>query len=167
MTQRAAGGTFTFGLQGDSHPERVNKQFDADLYVRTLLSAASDQPDFYLTIGDDFSVDALKTVNPQTVAAQYLNQRNWGWLGGRACVPGDGNHVAICWRTLTARPITSRCGRRPHATPTIRSPRPMRSTPGDVEPVEFIGQLRDYYAFTWGDALFVVIDLILAFTTDR
>jgi phosphodiesterase/alkaline phosphatase D-like protein len=29
---------------------------------------------------------------------------------------------------------------------------------GDVEPVQFIGQLRDYYAFIWGDALFVVID---------
>ena len=27
-----------------------------------------------------------------------------------------------------------------------------------LEPVEFIGQLRDYYALTWGDALFVVID---------
>jgi hypothetical protein len=29
---------------------------------------------------------------------------------------------------------------------------------GDSEPVGPIGLLRDYYAFTWGDALFVVID---------
>jgi hypothetical protein len=29
---------------------------------------------------------------------------------------------------------------------------------GDAEQVQFIGQLRDYYAWTWGDALFVVID---------
>jgi hypothetical protein len=29
---------------------------------------------------------------------------------------------------------------------------------GDVKPVENIGLLRDYYAWTWGDALFVVID---------
>jgi hypothetical protein len=29
---------------------------------------------------------------------------------------------------------------------------------GDAEPVPYIGSLRDYYAFTWGDALFVVID---------
>ena len=29
---------------------------------------------------------------------------------------------------------------------------------GDSKPVEFIGQLRDYFAWTWGDALFVTID---------
>ena len=64
-TQRAPGSTFTFDIQGDSHPERVKNQFDADLYARTLRSAAADQPDFYLTIGDDFSVDTLKTVNAE------------------------------------------------------------------------------------------------------
>jgi len=37
-------------------------------------------------------------------------------------------------------------------------PAPDNFYTGDAEPVEFIGQLRDYYAFTWGDALFVVID---------
>jgi len=42
-TQRAPGSTFTFDIQGDSHPERLNKQFDPDLYTRTLLSAASDR----------------------------------------------------------------------------------------------------------------------------
>ena len=29
---------------------------------------------------------------------------------------------------------------------------------GNAEPVEFIGLLRNYFAWTWGDALFVVID---------
>ena len=29
---------------------------------------------------------------------------------------------------------------------------------GDTQEVEYIGLLGDYYAFTWGDALFVVID---------
>jgi hypothetical protein len=29
---------------------------------------------------------------------------------------------------------------------------------GDAKPVQYIGMLQDYYAFTWGDALFVVID---------
>ncbi|HNA55512.1 MAG TPA: hypothetical protein PLM13_14315, partial [Anaerolineales bacterium] len=59
-TARAAGSTFTFDIQGDSHPERVKNQFDPNLYTKTLLSAASDQPDFYIAIGDDFSVDTLK-----------------------------------------------------------------------------------------------------------
>jgi hypothetical protein len=29
---------------------------------------------------------------------------------------------------------------------------------GNTEPVEFIGLLRNYFAWTWGDALFVIID---------
>jgi hypothetical protein len=34
MTQRIPGSTFTFDIQGDSHPERVNQQFNSDLYKR-------------------------------------------------------------------------------------------------------------------------------------
>ena len=39
VTQRTAGSTFLFEVQGDSHPERVGKMFDADLYARTLRGA--------------------------------------------------------------------------------------------------------------------------------
>ena len=92
MTQRAPGSTFTFDIQGDSHPERVNKQFDADLYTRTLRSAASDQPDFYMTIGDDFSVDQLKTVNAETVRQLYINQRQWLGLVDAPVFLVNGNH---------------------------------------------------------------------------
>ncbi|MBP7688565.1 MAG: hypothetical protein KA765_11675, partial [Thermoflexales bacterium] len=156
MTQRAAGSTFTFGLQGDSHPERVNKQFDADLYVRTLLSAASDQPDFYLTIGDDFSVDALKTVNPQTVAAQYLNQRNWLGRVGAPVFLVNGNHEQASLANLNGTADNVAVWAQTARNAYYPQPAPDAFYTGDVEPVEFIGQLRDYYAFTWGDALFVV-----------
>jgi hypothetical protein len=33
---RVAGSTFTFAIQGDSHPERTAKQFDPNLYAQTL-----------------------------------------------------------------------------------------------------------------------------------
>ncbi len=48
VTQRAPGSVFSFAVQGDSHPERVKNQFDPDLYIRTLLAAAAEQPDFYI-----------------------------------------------------------------------------------------------------------------------
>ena len=73
-TQRAAGSTFTFGIQGDSHPERPQMN-DPELYARTLLNAASGHPDFYICMGDDFSVDTLRTVNADTVAERYALQR--------------------------------------------------------------------------------------------
>lgn len=72
-TQRAPGSTYTFCIQGDSHPERAS-QFDSALYLRTLQTVAADRPDFYLMIGDDFSVDTLKTLNAATVAERYTLQ---------------------------------------------------------------------------------------------
>ncbi len=37
-------------------------------------------------------------------------------------------------------------------------PAPDNFYTGDKEPVEFVGLLRDYYAWTWGDALFITLD---------
>jgi len=54
-TQRKAGATFSFVVQGDSHPERAGKMFNADLYVQTLNNIASQKPDFMIMLGDDFS----------------------------------------------------------------------------------------------------------------
>jgi len=158
MTQRAPGSTFTFAIQGDSHPERVKNQFDPDLYVRTLLSAAKDQPDFYLTIGDDFSVDALKTVNQQTVKAQYINQRQWLGLVDAPVFLVNGNHEQASLANLDGTPDNVAVWAQTARNAYFPQPGPDGFYSGDSEPVEFIGLLRDYYAFTWGDALFVVID---------
>jgi phosphodiesterase/alkaline phosphatase D-like protein len=158
ITQRAPGSTFTFDIQGDSHPERVKNQFDPDLYIRTLLSAAEDQPDFYMTIGDDFSVDALKTVNPQTVTAQYVNQRQWLGLVGAPVFLVNGNHEQASLANLNGTPDNVAVWAQTARNAYFPQPELDSFYSGDAEPVEFIGLLRDYYAFTWGDALFVVID---------
>jgi hypothetical protein len=158
ITQRAVGSAFTFEIQGDSHPERVGKQFDANLYTKTLLSAAADQPDFYMTIGDDFSVDALKTVNAQTVTEQYINQRQWLGLVGAPVFLVNGNHEQAALANLNGTPDNVAVWAQTARNAYYPQPTPDSFYTGDTEPVEFIGQLRDYYAFTWGDALFVVID---------
>jgi hypothetical protein len=158
MTQRAPDAAFTFDIQGDSHPERVGKQFDAALYTRTLQSAAADQPDFYMTIGDDFSVDTLKTVNAETVAAQYINQRQWLGLVGAPVFLVNGNHEQASLANLNGTADNVAVWAQTARNAYYPQPAPDSFYTGDVAPVEFIGQLRDYYAFTWGDALFVVID---------
>jgi hypothetical protein len=158
VTQRAPGSTFTFDIQGDSHPERVVKQFDAGLYVRTLQSAADDQPDFYLTIGDDFSVDTLKTVDPSTVTALYVNQRQWLGQVGTPVFLVNGNHEQAALANLDGTPDNVAVWAQTARNSYYPQPAPDAFYTGDAEPVEHIGLLRDYYAFTWGDALFVVID---------
>jgi hypothetical protein len=157
-TQRLPGSTFTFGIQGDSHPERVGKQFDAGLYTRTLLSAAANQPDFYLTIGDDFSVDTLKDVNPESVQALYINQRQYLGLVGASVFLVNGNHEQASAANLDGTPDNVAVWAQTARNAYYPQPAPDSFYTGDTEPVEHIGLLRDYYAFTWGDALFVVID---------
>ena len=46
----------------------------------------------------------------------------------------------------------------PSAQPVLPAPGPDAFYAGEAEQVEGIGVLRDYYAWTWGDALFVAID---------
>lgn len=158
VTQRAPGSTFTFDVQGDSHPERAGKEFDAGLYARTLLSAAADAPDFYMTIGDDFSVDALKTVTPETVRALYINQRQWLGLVGAPVFLVNGNHEQAALANLDGTPDNVAVWAQTARNAYYPQPAPDAFYSGNLEPVEPIGLLRDYYAFTWGDALFVVID---------
>jgi hypothetical protein len=158
FTQRNSGSTFTFDIQGDSHPERVKNQFDANLYTRTLQSAAADQPDFYMTIGDDFSVDTLKTVNAETVTALYINQRRWLGLVGAPVFLVNGNHEQASMANLDGTQNNVAVWAQTARNAYYPLPAPDSFYTGNAEPVEFIGQLRDYYAFTWGDALFVVID---------
>ena len=107
VTQRAPGSAFTFAIQGDSHPERVNKQFDAELYVRALNNAAADRPDFYLTIGDDFSVDNSQDGQRGHghAALHEAASNGWGWWK-RRCSWSTATTSRLRWRTWTARPTT-------------------------------------------------------------
>jgi hypothetical protein len=77
QTARPAGSTFMFALQGDSHPERLKSEFDPTLYQRTLDAVAADRPDFYIAMGDDFSVDTLDAtaITEAQVRGRYTLQR--------------------------------------------------------------------------------------------
>ena len=78
--QRKVGSNFSFVVQGDSHPERVGKMFNADLYTQTLGNIAKQKPDFMVMLGDDFSIDPLiekNSANQVNVEKVYSTQRNW------------------------------------------------------------------------------------------
>ncbi|MGD0090608.1 MAG: metallophosphoesterase [Planctomycetota bacterium] len=161
QTQRAAGSAFTFGVQGDSHPERPQMN-DPELYARTLLNAAAGKPDFYICLGDDFSVDTLRTVTADTVAQRYALQRPFLGLVAQsaALVLVNGNHEQASLFNFKQTDVRHDVAvwaqnARNRYFPT---PAPDGCFSGDSEPLEPIGPLKDYYAWTWGDALFVVLD---------
>jgi hypothetical protein len=158
-TQRAPGSPFTFALQGDSHPERP-QQHDAALYAQTLRAVAADRPDFYLTSGDDFSVDTLATVDPAEVRGLYLRQRHFLSLVGQSAplFLVNGNHEQAAQANLDGTPNNVAVWAQNARNALFPLPAPDAFYTGDAAAVEQIGVLRDYYAWTWGDALFVVID---------
>ena len=160
-TQRAIGSTFTFGVQGDSHPERPQMS-DPELYARTLLTAANGKPDLYICMGDDFSVDTLQTITADTVAQRYMLQRPFLGLVAQAAslVLVNGNHEQASlfnYKQTDVRhdvAVWAQNARNRY----FPAPAPDGFYTGDSEPLEAIGPLKDYYAWTWGDALFVVLD---------
>jgi len=166
-TQRPRGTTFTFGVQGDSHPERTKEMFNGDLYTLNMQNVRARQPDFYIALGDDFSVEPLLgkgTVSQAAVEQLYQTQRGWFSLLG-ASVPVflvNGNHEDAAAYLLSPQyqtpyaslPIWAGTARNAY----FALPSPDAFYTGDASTVAGVGLLRDYYAWEWGDALFVVID---------
>lgn len=166
-TQRTVGSTFTFGVQGDSHPERAGLMFNSDLYTLNMKNVASRLPDFYFALGDDFSVEGLldrNQLSQANVDALYRNQRTYFGVMGHSTPVFlvNGNHEQAAKYLLNGR-FTTPYGDAPIFQGKARVvffplPAPDGFYSGDTEQVSGVGLLRDYYAWEWGDALFVAID---------
>jgi hypothetical protein len=162
-TQRPPGSTFTFGVQGDSHPERLNRMYQPDLYLRTMQNVRQDGLDFYIALGDDFSIDPLYNrgrLNAEAVAQIYINPRRFlGLVGSSAPLfLVNGNHEQAAAYLLDGTPNSPPVLAGKARNLYYPQPAPDSFYTGDREPVEFVGLLHDYYAWTWGDALFVTMD---------
>jgi hypothetical protein len=160
-TRRAPGSAFTFCVQGDSHPERPFMS-NPNLYARTLLQAASCNPDLYFCMGDDFSVDRVWTVNAENLTAPYLLQRPFMGLVAKSAslYLVNGNHEQASlfnFNQMDERREVA-VGVQTARNKYFPMPGPEGIYTGDEQEFKGIGLLRDYFAWTWGDALFVVLD---------
>ncbi len=161
-TARPSGSSYIFAIQGDSHPERERTTFNADLYRRTLNSVAADQPDFYILMGDDFSIDQYDPANitQALVESRYTLQRPYlGIVGKRAPLfLVNGNHEQAARYLLDGTPNNPAVWAQNSRNALFSQPAPDNFYTGNTESVTHIGLLRNYFSWTWGDALFVVID---------
>ncbi|MCX6013644.1 MAG: metallophosphoesterase [Chloroflexi bacterium] len=162
-TQRTPGNTFSFGIQGDSHPDRPGKMFDSELYLQTMNNVKNIDPDFYLTLGDDFSIESLidkNTLSQESVNQVYSNQRDYLGIVGSSSPLFliNGNHEQAAQYLLNGTMNNAAVFAGIARTMFFPLPAPGAFYTGDTEPVQYVGLLKDYYAWTWGDALFVVID---------
>lgn len=154
-TRRPAGSHFTVTVTADSH---LDQNTDAVLYQRTLANALADAPDFHIDLGDTFMTG--KHESRDGAARQYLAQR---YYLGQLCrsaplflVLGnhDGEEAKLLRGGADSLAVWSNQMRKRY----FPNPSPDGFYTGNTVRDPLAGQLQDYYAWEWGDALFVVLN---------
>jgi hypothetical protein len=166
QTQRPPGSTFTFTITSDSHLN-INPFGNSSLLQQTLQNVSSGSPDFHLDLGDTFAMDNLST--QAQADNSYLNLRPYFGLISHS-VPvflalgnheqNEGWHLNDTGNPATSPPVMSANARNRY----YLNPDPLLdafySGNADNTTSAIAGDhsIGDYYAWQWGDALFVVID---------
>ncbi|MEI7670433.1 MAG: metallophosphoesterase, partial [Pseudomonadota bacterium] len=160
-TQRSIGSSFTFIVQADPH---LDASSDTALYRRCLQNQLEDAPDFMIDLGDFLMSDKLKNASNviphDTIPFRCNLLRSYyetechsvplfitlgnhegesGWYQN-----GTANNVAI-WDAQERNKY-------------FMNPAPDNFYSGDTSFTNYVGKRKSYYAWQWGDALFMVID---------
>lgn len=155
-TQRKTGNTFVFTIQSDSHLDQNTRPA---VYERTLANALADKPDFHIDLGDTFMTDKYgkdyRSSLPQYIAQRYYfgqiahssplflvlgnhdGEKKDGYDGSSDCMS--------VWSCLNRKKM-------------FPNPFPDGFYTGNKLEMKHIGRLENYFAWEWGDALFIALD---------
>ncbi len=155
-TQRPAGEGFTFAIQADPHRDGHT---DENLYRATLQNELSARPDFLIDLGDTFMTEKFATSYDQVIN-RYIQDREFFGIVSTS-VPVflvNGNHDGeqgwVLDGTANNDAIWATEARKTYYLPPYNDSFYSGSTA--LEPI--VGQRGSYYAWQWGDALFVTLD---------
>lgn len=160
-TQRTPGNSFTFVVQADPH---LDSQSDSALYRRCLENQLADAPDFMVDLGDIFMSDKMKNAQGK-ITRDTVNYRVRYMRGYYETVNHSvplfialGNHEGEAGWNLNANGENVAIYGTQERKKYFRNPVPDGFYTGDETNHPFVGQRENYYAWHWGDALFVVLD---------
>lgn len=161
-TQRAKGEGFTFTIEADEH--LYDKKGYTPLYEICLANQALDRPDFMFslgdTFGDDHTPDETTSADMKALHEDYLKYLgkithsipfffclgNHEGENGYYLQQNNGENIAVYgtqWRKYY-----------------YPNPYPNEFYSGNMTQEAYgIGYPENYYAFTWGDVLFLVLDV--------
>lgn len=163
---RAPGSSYTFTIQADSH---LDENSDPEVYRRTLANIRADAPDFHIDLGDTFmcekhSAPLTATVqaaqDQATVDARYAYERAYFGLMTHS-VPlflVNGNHEGELGWLRDATPLNIAIWTTAARQNYYMNPVPDTFYSGDSTTEQFVGKRASWYAWNWGDALFIVLD---------
>lgn len=161
QTARAVSSTFKFVVEADPH---LDEQSDTAVYNRCLQNQLEDAPDFMIDLGDFLMTDKLKNASNiiprDTIPFRCKLFRSYYEklchtvplfisLGNHEGEAGwnlnnTANNIAV-WGTLDRKKY-------------FLNPAPDAFYSGDTTNHNYVGKRENYYAWTWGNALFIVID---------
>jgi hypothetical protein len=159
-TARAEGEEFSFTVTSDSH---LGMMGSASRYEQATLNVAADQPDFHFDLGDTFITNSA--VNQAGIDQAYMNQRPYigNYASSSPVFLTPGNHEnEEGWNLDDAfsKALASINSRKAfYPTPSPATLGDFYTTDTTVRSgVDGNGYPEGYYAFEWGDALFVVVN---------
>lgn len=156
ITRRPPGSTFTFTMQADSH---LDENTDPLIYARAMENMRADNPDFMIDLGDTFMTDKY-TTGYKDSAKQYLAQR---YYFGLLCTNAPlfltlGNHDGEQGRFLNGTSENMTIWSNAMRKSLFPNPVPDGFYTGNATPDPIAGLPENYFAWEWGDALFLVLD---------
>jgi len=161
-TQRSAGKSFTFTVEADEH--LYDKKGVSSIYNITLANQLSDKPDFMFSLGDTFGDDHT----PEETTSQDMKQLHLDYIPYLAKITHSvpfffclGNHEGENGYYLNQHDGSNigvyGTNWRKYYFP---NPVPNDFYTGNSHEEEYgIGLPENYYAFTWGNVQFIVLDV--------
>lgn len=156
-TQRTVGQAFSFAVEADPHLDENSNYYT---FQNTLRNMTKLQPDFLIDLGDNFMTEKFPLVNRYYIEQRNLLYRNF-W--DQVCNNFPlyivvGNHEGeLGWLNSSQADdefnLTNSIRRQYY-----RNPAPNGFYTGNDLQDAWLGNRQNYYAWNWGDALFVVID---------
>jgi hypothetical protein len=167
-TQRSAGTKFCFGIEADPH--MYDKKGSDGMFRQTLKNISKDTLDFFLDLGDTFGDDHVPSDVTKVVAMKlHLRMRSYLDLICHSapfyfCIASHEGESGY-W-LLQAPPdnmaVNSTLARQFY----YPNPVPDSFYSGNTVSEDYgIGLPENYYAWEWGDALFVVLDAYRGYTS--
>ena len=160
-TARPSGESFTFVIEADPH---LDASSDTALYRLCLKNQLEDAPDFMIDMGDNFMTDKLNNgqgfVPEDTIPYRCKLLRSF-YQSECHSVPLFlvlGNHEGEEGWYLNNSPNNVAVWDTKYRKKYFTNPQPDAFYTGDTTNNNFVGKREAYYAMTWGDALFVVLD---------
>lgn len=146
-TARKPGESFRFAIQADSH---LDENTVTNLYVQTLKNIEASRSDFLIDLGDTFMTG--KAPSREVAEVQYIAQRHYFDIVNVPVLLVLGNHDG----EELKRPQDTGSASRAEWSYAQRK----KYFPNPEPNGFFMGNpngKQDYFAWTWGDALFVVL----------